>query len=118
VPFLGSTPNITAASFSATSLTLKPEYGGVTLPSRNTTIPAGTSPAVSAAALGAALLENAGQWNMQLPASTQSPTGLLRPLSFAPVVRSVRGNIRQQIGAGMEAYLELGYHTNHSESLS
>jgi outer membrane receptor protein involved in Fe transport len=99
LPWLGSLPNIAPSSSSATTLVFR---NGVSLGSRNTYVPAGTSGSTSAANLQAGLLANAGRWIMDLPLSTQPSTGLLRPI-VAPVERrSFQAGIRRQMLSWLE----------------
>lgn len=113
-PFLGSLPNITPSAANVVALQFK---NGPSLNSRNTFIPAGTSPSTSSADLRAGLLANAGQWNLDLPASTQGPTGLLRPFGVVPKTRSFQATFRRQMWPCLELFAEFSLHRNDSVSI-
>ncbi len=116
-PWLGSLPNIIPGSSSATTLTLKPEYGGTVLNSRNTHVPANTSPGTSTTELADLLLANAGQWNLDFPLSTQSPTGLLRPFGQTPKTQSLRASLRRQMRPWLELAADFSWHENRSDGI-
>lgn len=113
-PFSGALVNIAASPASVTTLTLKT---GQVLGSRNTFVPAGTSPSTSASVLYAGLIANAGQWNLDLPYTTQGPTGLLRPLGGTPKVRSIGANLRRKMWPSLEAFVDFSYNKNDSTSV-
>lgn len=113
-PFLGALPNITATSGSATSLTLK---NGVILNSRNTHIAAGTSSATTLDALYTSLAKNAGTWNLSLPDTTQTPTGLRRPFGVTPQNRALYLGVRREITPMVELFFDGAYLVNRGESV-
>jgi outer membrane receptor protein involved in Fe transport len=113
-PVLGATPNIAPVSSAATTLTLK---NGVSLGSRNTYIPAGTAPGGTAAALYPSLLANAGSWNFDLPAGTQTETSLLRPAGSTPKLTSFMANVRRQMRPWLEVFGDFSYNENRTYSL-
>lgn len=115
-PWLGRLPNIVPNAAGETTLVLKPAFGGAVLNSRNTHVPAGTSPDTIPAQLGAGLLVNSGRWNMEFPSTYQDPSGLLRPLASEPETKAFQLNIRRQ----MLPWLELtgGIFSNENRSSS
>lgn len=113
-PFLGSLPNISPSSTLATTLTLK--IGGP-IGSRNTFVPAGTSPTTTPAQLSAGLLANAGAWDFELPDTNQGPTGLRRPLGVSPETRSYGVAVRRQMTPNVEVFVELANNRNESVSV-
>ncbi len=113
-PWQGAEANLAANSASLPSLTLD---GGIPFNSRISHIPAGLSPDASKAELTAALVANAGQWNLELPLSTRGPNGLLYPLGATPRTRSLRGEVRREMLPWLDAYVELSYNENISNGL-
>ena len=114
-PWLGALPNIIAKDSALPTLILD---DGTRLNSRTTFIAAGTGPTTSPAALAASLLANAGKWNMDLPLSTQSPTGLLQQIGAAPKVRSFTANLRRQMLPKLEMFADVVYFDNRTTLLS
>lgn len=122
-PPLGATPNISAAPafdfdhfletgeirFSVPNLTLK---SGVPLNATRTFVPAGYGGA--GADDGAALLGNAGRYNLDL-ADTAQFGGGRSSLLGGPETRSLSTTVRQQLWEGAEAFLELSASSNRSE---
>src|SRR5690606_19849321 len=100
------------------SLALK-NPGGTPIPlnARNTYIPAGTAPDTPTSELRAGLLANAGQWDLELPRSTQSPTGLLRPIGASPQSRSLTVSAQRQMLSWLDLGIELRLNENNSRSL-
>lgn len=113
-PWLGSLPNITPNSSSQTTLTLK---NGAVINSRNTHISAGTSPSTSSSDLYASLLANGGQWVIDFPATTQAPTGLLRPFGTTPTNKSFQASVRRQMLPKLELFAEFSYNANRTETI-
>lgn len=113
-PFLGATPNITAA-MSVQSLTLK---SGATLGARTTFVPVGLSNSASPNDRDAALRANAGIWSFDLPRATQAPTGLLRPLSAYPQTDSFEITVDREFDPGIRVFTEYSWRSNHSRSVS
>ena len=123
-PGLSVLPNITnspggfgPAGFVPANLILKPAYGGTNLGSGITHISAGTSATTSAAALGAALAANAGSHNLDLPASTQSPTGLLRPFGVTPEDKAFQASVNRQMNSKLELFADFTYGDNSSKTV-
>ncbi|MBL9214729.1 MAG: TonB-dependent receptor [Opitutaceae bacterium] len=110
-PFLGSTPNITRNTNG--NLTLD---NGVSLGSRITSVPAGTSPSTPAATLAAGLLQRAGSYNFEPPRSTQFG-GLLRPFGYTPETKSLMASLRRRMTERVEAFAEFSYNANHSDTV-
>jgi iron complex outermembrane recepter protein len=91
--------SITVTTF-APNLTFKPEYGGTTLPTTFTYLPAGFSG--DTAALVASFTEHAGQADSSVPASIARSDLTLNPES-----KSLFANIRHRFGNGLEAYADV-----------
>jgi iron complex outermembrane receptor protein len=115
--WLGSLPNIAPNASAVTTLTLKPAYGGTVLNSRNTHVPAGTAPGISTAQLASLLLANAGQWNMDLPASTQTINGLRRLFGSPAQTRSIQAGLRRQMSPWLELSANLSWSENRTSSI-
>ncbi len=114
VPPLGSTPNINSYSFDANGqvpLTLDPIYGGTALGNITTYIPIGYAGPDSDN--GAALVANAGQYNLNLPAGVN---GGERGLLATPTMNSVALNLRREFGARVEAFLDVSSLGNKARS--
>ncbi|MEJ1971975.1 MAG: TonB-dependent receptor [Lacunisphaera sp.] len=109
LPWLGVLPNISGS----TNLVLR---NGTPLNSTHTYVPAGTSPNTSAADLAAALLANAGQWNLGFPATSQPGTGLFRPFGVTPETKSFRASLRRQMLPKLELFADFSYDENKSAS--
>ena len=77
-------------------------------------MPAGTAPTTSAAALGAALRANAGQQNLNLPATIQYRGGLLAEMGSAPTSKSIMTSVRRQMTTNLEMDAEFSF--NRTES--
>ena len=114
-PFLGSLPNIVPTSSAVSTLVLR--NGNVSLGSRNTFVPAGTSQGTARSELEAGLLANAGKWNLDFPLSTQLPTGLLRPFGSTPETKSLHASLRRQLSPTLSAFTEISWTQNNSESV-
>jgi outer membrane receptor protein involved in Fe transport len=112
-PPLGATVNIKGvdSSFSPTTLTLDPQYGGGSLGSFFTFIPLGYAGPGSDG--GAGLLANAGQYNLDVPNSLD---GLRRGLVAAPTSTSALVNIRRDFTASITAFVDLAYNEAVGES--
>ena len=124
VPFLGAVPNITNdighrahGVFTPNKLVLKPEFGGTVLAGGITHVSAGTSATDSAASVAAGLVANAGSWNEELPASTQSPTGLLRPFGSTPTSKSFQASVNRQMLPKLEVFADFSYNENKTKSV-
>ena len=109
-PHLGSLPNI--QSQTGVPLTLKPAYGGGSLNSALTYVPAGTSPTTSAATLGAGLLANAGRWDLDSPPTPQNPNGLLRQIGTSAKTKAYRVSVDRQMTPWLELYADFNYNSN------
>ncbi len=108
---LGATPNI--YSYNGTPLTLK---DGTALGSAITFLPAGISPQTSSAALAAALLANAGKYNLA-GAPTAQWDGLLQPINAVPTNKAVMGSVRRSFLPKLEAFAEFAYNTTRTVSI-
>ena len=94
----GSAINI----FSATPLSLKPQYGGTALGSTYTNLP--LTAGADATMRGALLVANAGTLNLDLP----QDFGTRRDgIVATPRTRSIFVNARHDFGSGVEAFLDL-----------
>src|SRR5262249_6341402 len=98
-PPQGATVNIRSVSG---NLVLDPAYGGTALGSNITHIPLGYAGPASDS--GAALVANAGRYDLDLP---DVINGLQRVLLTAPVMKSVSLNLRREFGSRLEAFLDL-----------
>ncbi len=99
-PPLGATPNIRGVG--GALLQLKPEYGGAALGKATTYIPFGYAGPQSDS--GAALVANAGKYNLALPGG---PLGLGRGLIAVPSMESASLNVRREFGQRVDAYLDV-----------
>jgi iron complex outermembrane recepter protein len=111
-PFLGATTNITRSS--AGNLVLD---NGTSIGTRITSIPAGTSPTTSTAALYSGLISNAGTYNLTLPATVQTPTGLLRPFGYTPKEWSLAASLRRQLTSRIDLFADFSRNTNQASFL-
>ncbi len=115
-PLLGSTANINLRS-GDTQLRLKDPNGGPSIPLgyRITHVPIGYEGVQSDG--GAALLANAGSYNIELPRDVQ---GLAAGIVNNPTVTSLGANVRHQFGERLEGFLDLSWSTNqgHVQSAS
>lgn len=108
---LGYTPNI--RSVNGTNLVLKPEFGGAELNSPRTHVPVGyTGPASDD---GAALVANAGKYNLDLPADVQ---GARQSLLNNPTTNSASVHVRHEFTSRLEAFLDLSTLENQGEVFS
>jgi len=114
IPVLGALPNI--KNRAAGNLTFKAGYGGGSLGSPITYVPAGTSPTTSISDLVAGLVANAGTWDLNNPPTIQYPNGLLRPMGSAASTRAFRGSIRRQMLPTVEMFAEYSWNENEAES--
>lgn len=112
-PFLGATPNI-ISSGGSTPLVLKSAWGGSALGSTSTFVPAGTSSTTSATTLGSTLLANAGKQNLDLPDSTQTPTGLRRQFGVTVKTKSFQAGLRRRMAANLDFFADFSLNENHS----
>ncbi|MBL9207510.1 MAG: TonB-dependent receptor [Opitutaceae bacterium] len=111
-PPVGTVTNI--SSELTPTLTLK---NGVVLPSDRTFLAPGTAPTTSTGALYASLAANAGKWNYELPASTQSPSGLLQQLLPKIGTRSFSASLRRQTGSKVELFADFSYADNRTSGI-
>lgn len=102
VPPLSSTTNIVSAT--GENLTLKPAFGGASLNSRFTHIPAGYAGVASDN--GAALVANAGTYNLDL-APTAQAEGARQSLLAGPTIRSAGMTLRHQLTPRIDAFAEV-----------
>lgn len=105
-PPLGRTTNIQSAD--GTPLVLK---SGVALGSAITFVPVGY--AGTATDGGAALVRNAGRYNLDLADSAQS-SGRLRPLLRASSVSSFTASIRHDLAERVQAFVDLSFSENRA----
>lgn len=115
-PPAGYTTNIcTAASATATSCSTAPLIldTGVSLGSNRTFIPMGYAGASSD--LGAALRDNAGRYNLDIPAG---PTGRDSSLISGTTVTSLNANLRRSFGSDVEVYSDFSWLQNKSHAVS
>ncbi|WP_221032587.1 TonB-dependent receptor domain-containing protein [Actomonas aquatica] len=85
---------------------------GTPLGSEITYVPAGTSPDTSPEELAAALLANAGQWNYDLPPTSQQPTGLYRTIGNEIETTSLQASIRREMTPWLELNAGFSYNRN------
>ncbi len=107
-PPVGATANI--RSVSGANLQLKT---GTVLASPFTSAPVGYAGA--AADQGAALVSNAGRYNLDLADSAQAPGGGRAGLVSQPTVESLSLTLRRQFSSSVQAFLEAGLSNNSSE---
>lgn len=96
-PFSGATTNI--ASVDGSNLVLK---NGAPLNSPITYVPKGATPGSN---INAALLNNAGYYNLTLPPGS-SEFGLQTPIGAAPTVKALMATVRQEITSSIEGFTE------------
>lgn len=113
-PPLGATPNITARPVGGIkpNLTLRADLGGTPLGSPITFVPQGYSGFSSDS--GAALVANAGNFNLDLAATSQFSGGSAEQLVASPATMSGSVTIRRQFSPGVHAFLEGGVFSNES----
>ena len=112
-PLAGTTPNI--VSNDGGNLVLKPQYGGQSLGSRITYVPAGYRGVAQDGV--AALIANAGKQNLNIsPAATlgAAGNGYLSPLISPTQSYSGSLTVRREFNKWLSLYGEFGY--NHYES--
>ncbi len=116
LPPLGATVNIlsnTVIGGVRQPLTLDMAYGGTALDSTITHLPLGyAGPATDN---GAALIANAGSYNLQLP---DDLNGKQQGLLAAPGLRSAMINLRREFGGRFEVFLDLSRLGNEGSSFS
>lgn len=111
-PFLGALPNF-SGPFG--NLVLK---DGTPVGSRRTFLGAGISSATTAADLKASLLANTGKWDFNLPASTQSPTGLLRAFGVTPENKSYLATLRRELSRNLDLQFDVSEYDSSTKSTS
>lgn len=104
-PFLGAGVNIAGTA----NLVLKPAYGGQTLPSTYTFLPAGISSSSTAAAVGAGLLTNAGQYNMTLANVNSNGPATNYIFGFTPVTKGFSASFDRKMTRNLEAFVQYDY---------
>jgi iron complex outermembrane receptor protein len=109
-PPLGATPNIRSADGSALVLDT-----GQSLNSSFTSVPVGYAGAVGDR--GAALLANAGQYNLNLPHGVQIFSGGASEISQTPRDVAVRTAARREFSHGVRAFLEGSYNESDTSSV-
>lgn len=108
-PFhVGTTPNI--SSVNGSNLTLD---GGISLGSPFTHVPSG----YTAGSDPAALLANAGSYNLTLPYTADYAKGLNRPLGSAPRIASVMAVARREMTDDLELFTEFFVGKNSAKAL-
>lgn len=114
VPPLGSSPNI--SSTTGVNLTLKPAYGGTPLNSPITFVPIGYSGVASDN--GAALVANAGRYNLNLATNPQiggaAGDGGTRALTSAPETTAFMAMIRRQFTPSLQGFVDIAGSSNKS----
>ncbi|WP_438480483.1 TonB-dependent receptor domain-containing protein [Oleiharenicola lentus] len=110
-PFMGAVPNIAAVS--STRVTNLQFKDGSYLGAAITYVPAGTRPDLTAAELKAALLKNAGTYNLE-PADTTQSYGLRTIYGSVPTTRAFSASIRREMTKTLELTLGLGRNENES----
>lgn len=111
-PFAGATTNIT----NSVNANLVLDDGTV-LGSRMTHVPAGLSPSATDAQVAAALVQNAGSYNLDLPSIYWLQTGLGSYFGFTPTSRSINASITRQMLPNLEMFVDYSYKRNRGESL-
>lgn len=106
-PPLGATTNI--RSTTGVPLRLKTAYGGALLPSSFTSVPYGYAGVTSDN--GAALVANAGSYNLDL-ADTSQASGARRALLNAPTKKSFSTSARHQFTERLDAFAEFAVSEN------
>lgn len=106
-PPLGATTNI--RSLSGANLRLKPAFGGTQLSSPFTSVPRGYAGPSSDS--GAALVNNAGQYNLDLAQTAQAAT---RGLLNQPKVEALTASIRREFTPRLQAFVDLAASNNTS----
>ncbi|MBX3737899.1 MAG: TonB-dependent receptor [Candidatus Didemnitutus sp.] len=96
-PPAGATTNV--RGFSGSNLQLKPEYGGTVLSSTFTSLPIGYAGVSSADA--AALVANAGRYNLDIPEDLSARQAAL---ITTPIIKSLGLSLRQKITPWLEGY--------------
>lgn len=111
-PVLGATTNISSVRLGtvAPNLVLKPEFGGIDLNSPITSVPSDYAGVRSDH--GAALVERAGKYNVELAQSPQFGGGTGASLIGGPTVASLDLTVRRRIGTRIDAFVEVGVSQN------
>lgn len=110
--FRGALPNIRNAN-ATQPLVLK---DGRSLNSPITFVPQGTSAGTSTAELASGLLANAGKWNLELPPTFDSPTGLYQSIGSVPTIRALTASIRREMTKSVEAFVDFSYSNSRLDS--
>lgn len=106
--------NIRANSTTATTLTLK---NGTVLTAPRTYVPAGTTSSTSTATLYAGLAANGGRWSLDLPDTTQAPSGLRRAFGAAPENRSLSAAVEQQLTRTLDLTVDYAHRENNTTAI-
>ncbi len=113
-PFLGAGVNISSGN--ANRLVLKPAYGGQTLPSNYTNLPAGTTSSTSAASVGTGLLTNAGKYNLNLADVNSYPPATNNITGFTPVAKGFSATFDRKMLTNLDAFVQYNYSSNFAFS--
>ncbi len=114
-PFLGAGVNISSGT--AANLVLKPAFGGQTLPSNYTYLAAGTSGTTAAAAIGAGVLANAGQYNFT-PANVNSNGPATNYIfGFTPENKAFSVSLDRKMTPYLDAFVQYNYSSNFGQEL-
>lgn len=102
-PPLGATTNIRSST--GAPLTLRPQFGGASLGSAITFVPEGY--AGPASDNGAALVANAGRYNLSPALTTQIGAGAYQSLVNTPEVESLTMTVRREFTPWLDVFLDL-----------
>ena len=111
VPPLGNGVNI--RSTNGAVLVLDPQYGGTSLGSNVTNLPLGYAGVASDN--GAALIANAGSFNLDIPSDV---SGLQRGLLTSPKVQSFNTNIRRKFSDTFDLFVDYSHLENKGTTYS
>lgn len=109
-PFLGAGVNISSGT--AANLVLKAAYGGQTLPSNYTFLPAGTAATTAAATVGTGIFTNAGKYNMNLAEVNSNGPATDYIFGFTPVTKGFSATFDRKMLTNLDAFVEYNYNSN------
>ncbi|MSU25373.1 MAG: TonB-dependent receptor [Opitutus sp.] len=114
-PFLGAGVNISSGTVA--NLVLKPAYGGQTLPSNYTYLPAGAAASTATATVGAGILANAGKYNFTLANVNSNGPASNYIFGFTPETKAFSVAVDRKMLTNLDAFVQYNYSSNYAVEL-